>query len=120
VAIFFKSVPQMPQVCTRTNNSPAPMPGTGTVSSRTSLRPRYTAACMVAGMTWVRSNAEFWVTVCIDNSGLHASKFHSYKIGYRLLKKILRFARNDTSPRMALKEILHLPSFKPFFLNPEI
>src|SRR5258706_14617185 len=50
VAIFLRSVPQMPQVCTRTRISPAAMEGTGTVSIRTSSTPRYTAACMVAAM----------------------------------------------------------------------
>ena len=30
VAIFFRSVPQMPQVCTRTRSSPGPIFGTGT------------------------------------------------------------------------------------------
>src|SRR6478609_5333953 len=49
VAIFFRSVPQIPQVCTRRSNSPGPIAGTGTVSRRTSFTPRYTAASMVAG-----------------------------------------------------------------------
>ena len=40
VAIFFKSVPQIPQVCTRNSNSPAPICGTATVSKRTSFTPR--------------------------------------------------------------------------------
>ena len=44
VEIFFKSVPQIPQVCMRTSISPAPISGTGTVSIRTSFWPRYTAA----------------------------------------------------------------------------
>ena len=39
-AIFFRSVPQTPQVCTRRSSSPAPISGTGTVSRRTSLTPR--------------------------------------------------------------------------------
>src|SRR5664279_1044083 len=39
VAIFFRSVPQMPQVWTRTSISPGPILGTGIVSIRTSLAP---------------------------------------------------------------------------------
>src|SRR5579864_2078824 len=50
VAIFFRSVPQTPQECTRTSISPGPIFGTGTVSTRTSLTPRYTAAFIVAGI----------------------------------------------------------------------
>ena len=44
VEIFFRSVPQMPHECTRIRISPRPISGTATVSSRTSLTPRYTAA----------------------------------------------------------------------------
>src|SRR5271157_1847604 len=50
VAIFFRSVPQMPQVWTRTRISAGPIRGTGMVSTLTSLTPRYTAAAMVGGM----------------------------------------------------------------------
>src|SRR5580704_2418002 len=53
VAIFLRSVPQMPQVCTLRRSSPAPIRGTGTVSTRTSPTPRYTAACMVVGIALV-------------------------------------------------------------------
>ena len=35
--IFLRSVPQMPQVCTRTRISPCPIAGTGTSSRRTSF-----------------------------------------------------------------------------------
>src|SRR6185312_244379 len=56
VAIFFRSVPQIPQVCTRKSNSPGPIAGTGTVSRRTSFTPRYTAASMVAGMACLFSS----------------------------------------------------------------
>src|SRR5208337_476479 len=48
--IFFRSVPQIPQVWTRTRISPGPISGTGTSSMRTSFTPRYTAACMVEGI----------------------------------------------------------------------
>src|ERR1700722_5325078 len=53
VAIFLRSVPQTPQVWTRSRISPAPILGTGTVSRRTSLTPRYTAACIVVGINRV-------------------------------------------------------------------
>src|SRR5277367_3304484 len=51
VAIFLRSVPQIPQVWTRTRISPGPISGTGTSSRRTSLTPRYTAAVMVEGIS---------------------------------------------------------------------
>ena len=38
--IFFRSVPQMPQVATLISSSPGPIAGTGTVSTRMSLMPR--------------------------------------------------------------------------------
>ena len=47
--IFFRSVPQMPQVSMRTSTSPGPISGTGTVSTRTSFTPWYTAARCVRG-----------------------------------------------------------------------
>jgi hypothetical protein len=50
VAIFFRSVPQIPQVWTLIRISPGPISGTGTVSSLTSWIPRYTAANMVEGI----------------------------------------------------------------------
>src|ERR1700760_1913413 len=50
VWIFFKSVPQIPQLWTWMRTSPGPMAGTGTVSTRTSFTPRYTAACIFAGI----------------------------------------------------------------------
>src|SRR3984893_14935936 len=49
VAIFLRSVPQIPQVWTRTRISPTPISGTGTSSRRTSFTPRYTAAFIVDG-----------------------------------------------------------------------
>ena len=53
VWIFFRSVPQIPQVSIRTSTSPVRrrIPhGTGTVSTRTSFTPRYTAARIVVGI----------------------------------------------------------------------
>src|SRR5579863_8441993 len=57
-SIFFRSVPQIPQVATRINTSPAPIAGTGTVSTTTFPLPRYTAARIVDGtgcVGWERS-----------------------------------------------------------------
>src|SRR5271157_3680445 len=51
VDIFLRSVPQIPQVWTRTRISPGPISGTGTSSMRTSFTPRYTAALMVEGIS---------------------------------------------------------------------
>src|SRR5271157_6429626 len=51
VAIFFRSVPQIPQVWTRSKISPGPISGTGTSSRRTSFTPRYTAALIVEGIS---------------------------------------------------------------------
>src|ERR1700730_15737187 len=48
-SIFFKSVPQIPHAATRINTSPAPIAGTGTVSTTTFALPRYTAARIVNG-----------------------------------------------------------------------
>src|SRR3954469_16373750 len=62
VDIFFRSVPQMPQVCTRTRSSPGPICGTGTDSTRTSFLPWYTAACMVAGILCTSLRVAFAVT----------------------------------------------------------
>src|SRR5690242_4816538 len=50
VAIFLRSVPQIPQVWTWIRISPGPICGTGTVYTRTSFTPRYTAASMVEGI----------------------------------------------------------------------
>src|SRR5579863_1199213 len=63
VAIFLRSVPQIPQVCTRRRSSPAPIWGTATVSTRTSPTPRYTAACMVVGIAFVRFGVKSPVTM---------------------------------------------------------
>ncbi len=49
--IFLMSVGQTPQTATLTRSSFAPMRGTGTVSRRRSLTPRYTTARMVFGMS---------------------------------------------------------------------
>src|SRR5438270_2585042 len=65
VEIFLRSVPQMPQVWIRTSSSPAPISGTATVSRRMSSLPRYTAACMVLGMTAVFFSASSLVSVAI-------------------------------------------------------
>src|SRR5579863_4434026 len=51
-SIFFRSVPQIPQAATRINTSPAPIAGTGTVSTTTLPLPRYTAARIVDGTGW--------------------------------------------------------------------
>src|SRR5260370_17747142 len=51
VAIFLRSVPQIPQGWTRTRISPGPTSGTGTSSKRTSFTPRYTAALIVEGIS---------------------------------------------------------------------
>src|SRR5271157_3056233 len=51
LAIFLRSVPQIPQVWTRTRISPGPTSGTGTSSRRTSFTPRYTAALIVEGIS---------------------------------------------------------------------
>src|SRR5215470_4194816 len=65
VEIFLRSVPQMPQVCMRTRTSPAPISGTGTVSRRTSFRPRYTAARIVDGIIG-RAAISVLLAVCIQ------------------------------------------------------
>src|ERR1017187_7603701 len=65
VWIFLRSVPQTPQEATFTSISPGPMAGTGTVSTRMSLMPRYTTAFMSAGISfliWV-SIFEIWVAI---------------------------------------------------------
>jgi hypothetical protein len=49
LSTFFTSVLAMPQAATRTRTSSGPIGGTGTVSTRMSFAPRYTAACMVEG-----------------------------------------------------------------------
>ncbi len=46
---FDQSVPQIPHAATRINTSPAPITGTGTVSTTTLPLPRYTAARIVDG-----------------------------------------------------------------------
>ena len=48
-SIFLRSVPQIPQAATRISTSPAPIAGTGTVSTTTLPLPRYTAARIVDG-----------------------------------------------------------------------
>src|SRR5215472_856791 len=65
VEIFFKSVPQIPQVCTRSRTSPRPISGTGTVSKRTSCLPRYTAAFMVVGTMNCSGSTSVFVAVRI-------------------------------------------------------
>src|ERR1051326_8085362 len=67
VEIFLRSVPQTPQECTRSSISPGPIVGTGTVSTRTSFMPRYTAACMVVGMDCEGSSTawESAVAMCV-------------------------------------------------------
>src|SRR5882724_1815662 len=79
VAIFFRSVPHMPQVCTRIRTSPGPISGTGTVSRRTSSLPRYTAACMVCGTTKFLLLVSDLVTVAIRSKPLKPQRIYALK-----------------------------------------
>src|SRR5581483_7704242 len=63
LVIFFTSVPQIPQVWTRTRTSPGPISGIGTFCRRTSFLPKYTAACIVSGSFSGAKN----VRACVAN-----------------------------------------------------
>src|ERR1051326_918033 len=67
VEIFLRSLPQTPQECPHNSISPGPILGTGTVSTRTSFMPRYTAACIVVGMDCGGSSTawESAVAMCV-------------------------------------------------------
>src|SRR5487761_2380082 len=67
----------MPHVAMRTSNSPGPIDGTGTVSTRISLTPRYTTACIVAGIfeSIGLSALESWVAIPFPDVTSFIEKF---------------------------------------------